>query len=199
LLEQAPFKLQAPGFGLPEFAGTARIILREASVDSGLEIPAYVTIEVGGSGGEPEGGLYYGAGFMFSITTEDLLGSTTFTAIADLPGGGGLPDGHAVAVSSLPGSPAPYVLTSGSIVVERGQGTLTGSLVTNTPAGTVTFGGLYRIVCFALQSHTPVAEGNLEPRPGDLVIDEGFVSPFCKQFVPLATGSLGGSRVVGAY
>jgi hypothetical protein len=100
---------------------------------------------------------------------------------------------------TLPGSPAPYVLTSGSIVVERGQGTLTGSLVTNTPAGTVTFGGLYRIVCFALQSHTPVAEGNLEPRPGDLVIDEGFVSPFCKQFVPLATGSLGGSRVVGAY
>jgi hypothetical protein len=187
------FLLSAPDAGVAPWAGTATLTVIEAHVENGSTVPETASISVGGTSQTSGAQTSYGAGFRYDLTPSDLLAQTTFSVPANLPASGFAPVGVAAAVG-LPTEADNQVLDNGHLDLELGTGTLSGTLITNTSVGTVSFGGRYSVLCFATTRTAPVADGAIDVPTDTLVNDSHFASPFCQRFRGLVVDSLSESK-----
>jgi hypothetical protein len=187
------FLLSAPDAGVAPWAGTATLTVTEAHVENGITVPETASISVGGTSPASGAQASYGAGFRYDLTPSELLAQTTFSVPANLPASGVAPVGVAAAVG-LPTEADNQVLDDGHLDLALGTGTLSGTLITNTSVGTVSFGGRYSVLCFATARTAPVADGAIDVPTDTLVNDSHFASPFCERFAGLVVDSLSASR-----
>lgn len=174
---------QAPQAGVTPWPGRAQIVIYEAHLQNGYAYPEYAELSAGGESGE--GASLYGAAFALSVSGDDLLATRSFSAPTGRPGVGDVPTGAAYAGMVLPVGAALHVLPDGRVELFRGDGTLSGSIITNTPAGTISFSGRYEISCFAVAATAPAPEGAIGLDPSSLVHDPEFASAFCQRFAAL--------------